>query len=214
MTAINNFSITGNEDVFAKPLSELAKAYPNCSQEEVLSILQLCISTVNSDKKEKLELVITAPDSFSIKSRKIRNVIRELLENATESIMFTGYSISEYFKDMIDTIIQKSQTGVYVTIYVNEPSKQDLEKLLAYQGNYLRIYEYEKNEEDKMAALHAKIIVVDKCRSLVSSANLSYHGLKGNIELGLLLDSEDKGKQIVDVFKELTRMRIFKKIDK
>ena len=64
-----------------------------------------------------------------------------------------------------------------------------------------------------MAALHAKIIVVDKCKSLVSSANLSYHGLKGNVELGLLITSEEKGKQIINVFKELTKMKVFNKYE-
>ena len=88
-----------------------------------------------------------------------------------------------------------------------------MERLVAYQRKYLRIFEYEKSAEDKMAALHAKIIVVDKCKSLVSSANLSYHGLKGNVELGLLITSEEKGKQIINVFKELTKMKVFNKYE-
>lgn len=212
--AISDFSVTKQESVFDNTLSELKKIYPRCTEDEILSILQLCINLVNAEKKEHTELVITCPDSFEIKSRKIRNVIKELLESSTESITFTGYSISDYFEDMVDTIIRKSQQGIYVTLYVNNAAKQNLDRLIAYQGTYLKIYEYEKNEEDKMAALHAKIIVVDKRHSLVSSANLSYHGLKGNVELGLLIHSEEKGKQIINVFKELTKMKIFKKYEK
>ncbi len=49
-----------------------------------------------------------------------------------------------------------------------------------------------------MAASHAKIISVDSERVLVSSANLSYHGLAGNVEMGFLVKSYSKAKQIDD----------------
>ena len=39
-----------------------------------------------------------------------------------------------------------------------------------------------------MSALHAKAIIVDGYTLLTTSANLSYHGLTGNIELGLLVE--------------------------
>lgn len=32
---------------------------------------------------------------------------------------------------------------------------------------------------------HAKLIVLDVKKSLVSLANLSYHGMQGNVEMGL-----------------------------
>ena len=70
-------------------------------------------------------------------------------------------------------------------------------------------YEYQKQEEDKMAALHAKIVVSDARRSLVSSANLSYHGMQGNIEMGFLIESSEKAKQIEQVMKEMVRMKVF-----
>ena len=74
---------------------------------------------------------------------------------------------------------------------------------------FLQVYEYQKQEEDKMAALHAKIIVSDARRSLVSSANLSYHGMQGNIEMGFLIDSSDKAKQIEQILKEMIQMKVF-----
>ena len=57
------------------------------------------------------------------------------------------------------------------------------------QSKYLQFFEYEKNSDDKMAASHAKILTIDSDKSLVSSANLSYHGLTGNIEMGFLVES-------------------------
>ena len=72
----------------------------------------------------------------------------------------------------------------------------------------MKVYEYQKNKDDRMAALHAKILVVDKKISLISSANLSYHGMSGNIEMGLLLSSEEKAKKIEEILKEFIRMKV------
>ena len=113
----------------------------------------------------------------------------------------------------LDVIIKKSQQGVYVSIYVNdiEKQKEALDRLMSYRSRFLQIYEYQKQEDDKMAALHAKLIVSDVKKSLVSSANLSYHGMQGNIEMGFLIESHDKAKQIEEVMKEMVRMKVFGK---
>jgi len=211
--ALKEYSVIESEGIFEPILREISKDFPSCSEEEILEILQLCISIASNKPEEKTELVITTLDSFKLRSRKIRDVIQELLNSAEESIVFTGYSVSDYFAEMIDTIIRKSQQGIYVTLYVNNAEKQSLERLLAYQGKFLKVYEYSKSKVDKMAALHAKILVVDKKKSLVSSANLSYHGLEGNIEIGLLNESLVKAMQIEDLFKEMIRMKVFKRIN-
>jgi phosphatidylserine/phosphatidylglycerophosphate/cardiolipin synthase-like enzyme len=38
-----------------------------------------------------------------------------------------------------------------------------------------------------MAAFHAKVISVDGEKTLITSANLSYHGQQGNIEMGIVV---------------------------
>lgn len=40
-----------------------------------------------------------------------------------------------------------------------------------------------------MTVLHAKVIGVDGQKTLKTSANLSYHGQEGNIELETLIES-------------------------
>lgn len=125
-----------------------------------------------------------------------------------------GYSISDYFADMLDVIIRKSQQGVYVRLYVNDMKKQRsaLDRLMAYKSRFLQVYEYQKQEDDKMAVLHAKLLVSDAKKSLVSSANLSYHGMQGNVEMGFLIESSEKAKQIEEVMKEMVRMKVFVRV--
>lgn len=161
------------------------------------------------DDSDKVSLVVTAPPSFSINARTTMNVVSSMIEGAESSILITGYSLSSYFADLVDTIIQKSQSGVFVKFFVNDIDGQDsFEKLLRYKGRFLKIYNYKK-QEDSMAALHAKVISVDQKKTLITSANLSYHGQQGNIELGMLTESKKIAKQVDDVFTKLIFEKIF-----
>ena len=164
------------------------------------------------DDSDKVSLVVTAPPSFSINARTTMNVVSSMIEGAESSILITGYSLSSYFADLVDTIIQKSQSGIFVKFFVNDIDSQDsFEKLLRYKGRFLKIYNYKK-QEDSMAALHAKVISVDQEKTLITSANLSYHGQQGNIELGMLAESKKIAKQLDDVFTKLIFAKVFTEI--
>lgn len=209
--AVENYLVNEDDSSFTNAIIELKKSFSDCSEKEIMDILNICVQLYSAKQAEHIELVLTAPDSFRVKALRTKETLRKLIENAEKSLTITGYAVSEYFSDVLDGIIQKSQQGVYVRLYINDMEKQksSLERLLAYRSRFLQIYEYQKQEEDKMAALHAKIIVSDAKRSLVSSANLSYHGMQGNIEMGFLIESLDKAKQIEEVLKEMVRMKVF-----
>lgn len=139
-------------------------------------------------------------------------VVQSMIEEAKRNILITGYSLSTYFSELTDTIIDKSQKGVFVKFFINNIEKQaEADKLLRYRGRFLRIYDY-SNEEDKMAALHAKVISVDMKQTLITSANLSYHGQQGNIELGTLIESERTAKQLDDMMTQLIFKKIFREV--
>ena len=63
-----------------------------------------------------------------------------------------------------------------------------------------------------MSALHDKVISVDQEKTFITSANLSYHGQEGNIELGILVKSVEIAKQIDDVFTHLVLTKVVKEI--
>lgn len=60
-----------------------------------------------------------------------------------------------------------------------------------------------------MSALHAKVLSVDGKSLLVSSANLSYHGMSGNIELGCYIESKRLANEMDELFKQLLFQRVF-----
>lgn len=185
--------------------SELSDAH--C--EDIIASIVNAMSIANGDK---VSLVVTAPPSFAIDARTTMNVVQSMINGAERNILLTGYSLSSYISELVDVLIQKSQRGVFVKFFVNDMDKQvGFDKLVRYRGRFLKIYNY-RQEEDKMAALHAKVISVDQKQTLITSANLSYHGQQGNIELGTLIESEHIARQIDDVFTKLIFSKVFSEI--
>lgn len=193
-------------------VAAIRRQYPKLSEKEAIEILMMILEARAGAQNRKTELVVTAPPSFNIKARSTRNVVPQLIADAKKSITMTGYSMSEYFDDLVDCIIQKSQTGVLVKFFVNNPCKQtNFNKIIRYQGKFLKLYDY-CNNEDSMSALHAKVICIDKSKSLITSANLSYHGQEGNVEIGTLIDSQDVAEQLEDIFKFLLFEHVFQEV--
>lgn len=213
--AIEAFCVRNDSKVFGTVISNLKKEFPSLSDQEIWQIIGLCVNVYGGKEAEKAELAITAPISFKLKARKINEVITNMIQDSQKSITLTGYSVSDYFSEMIDLIISKSQQGIYVRLYLNdyEKHKTNLKRLMDLRTKQLRVFDYQK-QEDEMAALHAKTIVVDEKELLVSSANLSYHGMQGNVEMGIRLVSDDKAKQVESLLKKMVGMKIFKELRK
>lgn len=193
-------------------VTAIKKQFPSLSEQEVADLYMMFLSALSDKDQEKTSLVTTAPPSFGIRARSTMNTMTNLLENANSSILITGYSLSDYFSDMVDCIIRKSQKGVFVKFFVNQIENQThFDKLCRYKGKYLRIYNYPQ-PDDKMSALHAKVVCIDQEKTLITSANLSYHGQEGNIELGALIESRKTAKQVEDLFTKLVFSKVFVEI--
>lgn len=187
----------------------LKRSCPELSDAHCEDIIESIVGAMNMLEADKVSLVVTAPPSFSINARTTMNVVQSMINGAERSILITGYSLSSYFSELVDRIILKSQCGVFVKFFVNDIDKQlGFDKMLRYKGRFLKIYNFPQ-EDDKMAALHAKVISVDNQQALITSANLSYHGQQGNIEIGTLIESRHIAKQIDDVFTKLIFSKVF-----
>lgn len=189
----------------------IKEEFPSLSDKEIAKIIDI-LSESLSRNKEHIELVSTAPNSFKINVKSTRTELEKIIKNATDSITITGYSISEYFDEFLDLIIEQSKKGVLVRMFINNYEKNEtIARLNHYKGKFFRIYNY-RDEDDKKAALHAKIITVDGKISLISSANLSYHGLEKNIEMGCLVYSSKIAKDIKDLLETLLFQKVFDEV--
>ena len=193
-------------------IPQIMKRYPCLSQKQAEEIYQLVTVASAEEKAVTASLVTTVPPSFSVRAKSTKNTVEGMIRGAKRSVLITGYSLSGYFADLVDVLIEKSQKGVYVKFFVNNIENQKgLDKLCRYKGRFLHIYNF-KGSNDSMAALHAKVISVDEQQTLITSANLSYHGQEGNIELGTLVDSREIAKQVDYIFTHLVFTKVVKEI--
>ena len=193
-------------------IPQIMKRYPCLSQKQAEEIYQLVTVASAEEKAVTASLVTTVPPSFSVRAKSTKNTVEGMIRGAKRSVLITGYSLSGYFADLVDVLIEKSQKGVYVKFFVNNIENQKgLDKLCRYKGRFLHIYNF-AGSNDSMAALHAKVISVDEQQTLITSANLSYHGQEGNIELGTLVDSREIAKQVDDIFTHLVFTKVVKEI--
>lgn len=133
----------GNESIRA-----IQKRYPSFSEKEAHEILAMVSATAQSND-DSAELVVTAPPSFALKTKPTKVTVREMLMGARKSILITGYSLSDYFAELVDCVIQKSQEGVLVKFFVNDiESQKAFDRLCCYKGKFLRIYNYPKQEDN------------------------------------------------------------------
>ena len=192
-----------------KSVEILKRNYPELSQQKCESIIELINEAITSNEADKVSIVVTAPPSFAINARTTMSVVQSMISGAERNIIITGYSLSSYFSDLVDIIIDKSQHGVFVKFFVNDIDKQQgFDKLLRYKGRFLNMYKY-KHSDDKMYAMQAKVLSVDGYSTLITTANLTYHGQQGNIELGTKIDSKTVAKQIDDIFTKLIFSKVF-----
>lgn len=198
-------------ELFPRTLQAMRQEFAKITDDDLIRFIHILFLLYRGKTNEPVDLVVTAPMSFALRTKSTENVVEEMLNSSQESILITGYSISEYIERFLDLIIRKSQQGIFVKIFINNVKGQDsIDKLIQYKGRFLELYNY-VNKNDKMSALHAKVISVDGCKSLISSANLSYHGMSGNIELGYYVESMRIANQISEVFKQLLFQKVFVK---
>lgn len=208
LNTVKNDSANGTSNAVAM----LKRSFPEISEVHCEDIVESILDAMTMSDSDKVSLVVTAPPSFAINARATMNVVESMINGADRNILITGYSLSSYFSELVDTIIQKSQQGIFVKFFVNDIDKQQgFDKLLRYKGRFLKIYNY-RQEDDNMAALHAKVISIDQKQTLITSANLSYHGQQGNIELGTLIDSKPVTKQIDDIFTKMIFSKVFTEV--
>lgn len=165
----------------------------------------------------KIELAWTGPFNPSTSLvRATYPVMVEMIENARNSILLVGYSFtatSDTTKKIIQKLHEAQTRGCTIKIALHDngvnhnnvknswPWKKPLPSLLTWEGK----------ENDIKASLHAKLLCIDQKEIFITSANMTYHGLDSNIELGVRIEGQ-QAKMIVRHFTSLERNGILRTI--
>lgn len=160
----------------------------------------------------RLEVARTGPSSQTFELRATGAVSREIIGSARSSLLVVGYSVSVrrdqtgLAAETVGAIVEAAMRGVRVTAVLHRDSA-NREALLRNWPAYARqpvLFTWPESPTDEMTKLHAKVLVADRQDALVTSANLTYHGLEANIELGIRVSGE-AAAQVEAHFRDLIR---------
>jgi phosphatidylserine/phosphatidylglycerophosphate/cardiolipin synthase-like enzyme len=150
------------------------------------------------------EVVWSGPEGGASVARDTAVVLRELFESATSSVLVAGYRF-DHADELLAPLARSMAKGVRATFFVDVEQLRLGEDPDAYvrargatffrdtwtfPGPRPRVFIDRRSlvPGPPYSSLHAKCVVVDGRRALVSSANFTERGQLRNIEVGALLD--------------------------
>jgi phosphatidylserine/phosphatidylglycerophosphate/cardiolipin synthase-like enzyme len=145
--------------------------------------------------RPEIEIVWTGPEAEGPLVRPTTAVIEEMLRSVREAgeVLIVGYSLSAQdgspMAAIIDLLGEASRRRAVVTMILHrdEDARNRANLLAAWDVRAIkpRLLTWDPPPEFPYTKLHAKALVVDRLEALVTSANMTLHGLQANLELGL-----------------------------
>jgi phosphatidylserine/phosphatidylglycerophosphate/cardiolipin synthase-like enzyme len=202
--------------VFRDLAGQLVKAWQeemSVSGPAIAFGLRATASAVERERaEESVEVVWTGPKTTAVPVRLTREVLIDVIRAARESlfiISFAAYKVDVVLKELAAA----AERGVVIRLILESGEASggtltfDAADAFETLGERVTFYEWplEKRPhvEKGRASLHAKAAIADDHAALVTSANLTGHGIAENMELGLLVRGGPIPRRLSDHFREL-----------
>jgi len=115
-----------------------------------------------------------------------------MITSATEEIQMLAYLLRPSAKPILGLLNDAARRGIRITIIMNSIQSQPevIRKWLKNISSDSPLVKVIDFKRQRGALLHAKVLVVDRKKALVGSANFSWGGMVGNYEVGVTLEGE------------------------
>lgn len=167
-------------------------------------VLEAAIESLQMGRKasEQIDLSWTGPAQFSVEGRSNISIVDEMLQTAKDTITVVGYSLTDDARRIVHLIEEAMKNNVEVIFVIHHDEKSDNISVLKKIWKYYKrpkIYTREPESKDIYFKIHAKMVVVDSLDMLVTSANLTWHGMSNNFEMGLRVRGKtaEKGQRLI-----------------
>ncbi len=192
--------ISALRGVDSRTASTVHRAF-NDLQERDPQVIALALRTAltaterTAARSPEIGVVWTGPDAEGPLVRPTAKVMAEMLREVKSGgeVLLVGYSITavDTTKQIFELLGEATarHAAVKVILHKDEEAKNRAQLLAGWDVTRPKptIYTWEPQgtELAPYIKMHAKVLVVDRMSVLVTSANLSHHGLAENIEVGL-----------------------------
>lgn len=196
---------------------------PPLPREMALLLQSVAFALEQERHKQQLELIWTGPKTPRLNLRRTDQALIELIHTARQRLLIVSFVVYKA-RDILAALEKAALRGVEITLILESPDAS--EGRIAYSaihalGASLReksrvfIWPYAKRPpapDGKVGSLHAKCAVADGIRLYLSSANLTDYAMNLNMEMGVLLQSEDLPRRVEQLFEELIAGNVLSEI--
>ncbi len=189
-------------------------ATPSCAA--VALALQSSLHTADElVARNVIEIAWTGPGTSVVPVRRVDQVMYELVDGATKDIIVASF-VTWGAASALSALRAATQRRVEVNLILE--SAREADGRITFDGltqvkakvpdAAIYVWPVERRETSdrgRKGLLHVKCLVSDAAHALVSSANLTDHGLELNMELGLVVHSGDVPRRLAEHFRQLIR---------
>lgn len=197
---------------------EVAAVIDQIRPTDAQAVLRLCVQALRiqyeelSPKLLDAELVATLPPESPGIARPTGRVIRELVSNASREIILVGYELTDM--ELVTLLAAATSRGSDV-IVICDRARGAATRIVESWPMGVRLprifQDRERSTNAPYASMHAKCLLVDSAQLLITSANFTFHGLHGNIEIGVRLGGAPAG-EARKIFSHLVEDKIVEEV--
>jgi phosphatidylserine/phosphatidylglycerophosphate/cardiolipin synthase-like enzyme len=186
-----------------------------------------------AEAERKLFLVLSGPDVPGIPVVDTATVARSLFVEARHEVLvcsFVVYPIPDFFTPLVEKFRDNSDFKVRFIVDVSHEKKTPDEPLPVVANRFRKrfletcwsgdrppelLHDPRPFSEDESlrGVQHSKIVMIDRCAALVTSANFTQAAQSRNIEAGFLTRDRHQVERIADYFDSLIQSELLVPID-
>lgn len=164
-------------------------------------VMRLCLQALRvqydelSPRITDAELVATLPPEMPGIARPTGQVLREMLRPQVREVILLGYEVTDH--ETMRLLVEAAAQGADVIMICDRERRAALKSIQTWPADVRRPRVYHDRERTRgapFASMHAKCLLVDGRDLLITSANFTFHGLHGNIEIGVRLSGSPAGE--------------------
>lgn len=162
-----------------------------------------------NQEKLSVEIVWTGPHISEIPARRTDQVLLQLIQTAQQELLLISFAVYKV-PEIATALVAALNRGVKLRI-IAETTDSDQGKIQfgvksAFGPTILNkaqvfVWPYGQrptNPEGRFGSLHIKCAIADQRHLFISSANLTEYALALNMEIGLLVHSQDLARQVTE----------------
>jgi len=204
-------------------ISSAWEGHPDHPGSSLALALRCSVLAASSERaSETLEIAWTGPATPAVPVRRTNTILLDLIAHSQRQLLVVSFAAYEV-PEIIEALSAAISRGVEVLLLLESADESggalrfDAREAFAALEGRARFYSWPEEQRRSTSGphgtLHAKAVVADNERALVTSANLTGHALEVNMELGLLVEGGPIPQRLIAHFTELISRGVLREVN-